>query len=144
MLLLDLGIDMKLIIAGSRTIPKEKALWEFLKRTTPHGDFGLWLQFKGNDIKELVTGCCHNGADQIPFMLEKWWDNSGYSLGFDITSFPADWGSRGLAAGPIRNKEMAEYADALLLIWDGESKGSASMKNEMELQKKPIYEIIIK
>lgn len=58
--------------------------------------------------------------------------------------FPADWKAHGKAAGPIRNKQMAEYADALLLIWDGESKGSASMKNEMLKLNKPVYEVIIK
>jgi hypothetical protein len=58
--------------------------------------------------------------------------------------FPADWDKHGKAAGHIRNKQMAEYADALLLIWDGESRGSANMKSQMEKLKKPVYEIILK
>jgi len=47
-------------------------------------------------------------------------------------------------AGHRRNRQMAEYADALLLIWDGESGGSASMKKEMLKLKKPIYEVTFK
>jgi hypothetical protein len=39
---------------------------------------------------------------------------------------------------------MAEYADALLLIWDGESKGSLNMKQRMIGLKKPVYEVVLK
>ncbi len=68
-----------------------------------------------------------------------WKDFGGF-----LKEFPPDWEKHGKAAGPIRNKEMAEYADALLLIWDGKSRGSASMKKEMEKLEKPIYEVILK
>jgi len=33
----------------------------------------------------------------------------------------------GNAAGPIRNKQMAEYADALVAVWDGKSRGTKNM-----------------
>ncbi len=58
--------------------------------------------------------------------------------------FTANWIEHGKAAGPIRNRQMAEYADVLLLIWDGKSKGSANMKKEMQKLKKPIYEVILR
>jgi hypothetical protein len=32
-----------------------------------------------------------------------------------------------MAAGPIRNRLMAENADVLIAFWDGLSKGTASM-----------------
>ena len=35
----------------------------------------------------------------------------------------------GRAAGPIRNKEMANNADALIAFWDGQSRGTRSMIN---------------
>jgi hypothetical protein len=38
-----------------------------------------------------------------------------------------DWESFGKAAGPIRNEEMADNAEALLAIWDGSSRGTISM-----------------
>ena len=41
--------------------------------------------------------------------------------------FPADWEHHGKAAGPIRNAEMAEVADALIAFWDGQSRGTKSM-----------------
>ena len=40
---------------------------------------------------------------------------------------PADWELHGKAAGPIRNAEMAEVADALIAFWDGKSPGTKSM-----------------
>ena len=58
--------------------------------------------------------------------------------------FEADWEQYGKSAGPIRNGEMAEYADALLLIWDGESRGSANMKEQMQRRNKPVFELILK
>lgn len=61
-----------------------------------------------------------------------------------VKEFPADWDKFGKGAGPIRNKQMADYADALLLIWDGESRGSANMKSQMEKLGKPIYEVILR
>jgi hypothetical protein len=39
---------------------------------------------------------------------------------------------------------MAEEGDELLIIWDGESKGSANMKSQMLLLKKPVHEIILR
>jgi hypothetical protein len=39
---------------------------------------------------------------------------------------------------------MAEYADALLLIWDGSSRGSANMRQQMERRGKPVYEVILR
>lgn len=47
--------------------------------------------------------------------------------------FMADWTTHGKAAGPIRNRTMAEHADALVAIWNGESPGT---KNMIETAKK--------
>jgi hypothetical protein len=40
---------------------------------------------------------------------------------------PALWDQFGKSAGFRRNVEMAEYADALVLVWDGKSRGSGHM-----------------
>lgn len=50
-----------------------------------------------------------------------------------VAQFPADWDQHGRAAGPIRNKAMARYADAhadrgvLLAVIDYPSSGTESM-----------------
>lgn len=47
--------------------------------------------------------------------------------GTSLRIFPADWDTYGKSAGHIRNGEMAEVGDGLLLFWDGVSKGSNDM-----------------
>lgn len=54
--------------------------------------------------------------------------------GLRYKGFMADWKKYLRAAGPIRNGEMADYVDELLLIWNGCSRGSKSMKKEMMKQ----------
>jgi hypothetical protein len=61
-----------------------------------------------------------------------------------LTIMQADWEKHGKSAGPIRNRQMAEFADELLLIWDGKSKGSANMKKTMEKLGKPVIEWVVK
>jgi hypothetical protein len=47
--------------------------------------------------------------------------------------FPADWDTHGKSAGYIRNRQMAEYADAVILMPGG--KGTASMHKEADRMK---------
>lgn len=58
--------------------------------------------------------------------------------------YPANWSKFGKKAGPIRNTQMAEVADALLLIWDGKSVGSSNMKKQMLAKDKPVFECVLK
>ncbi len=44
-----------------------------------------------------------------------------------IKKFPANWTAYGMSAGYKRNQQMAENADALIALWDGESKGTKHM-----------------
>lgn len=56
-----------------------------------------------------------------------------------VKQFPADWDQFGKAAGHIRNKQMAEYADALVAVWDGKSPGTKNMITTMQSLNKPVY-----
>ncbi len=112
---------MKLIITGTRNTADAAdevccALWEFeLAR----------------DVTELVSGASGN----VDLAGEEWAREND----IPIKRFPADRDKHGKAAGPIRNREMAEYANALLAGWDGESKGTANMILEMHRQGKPVF-----
>ena len=52
---------------------------------------------------------------------------------------PADWNKYGKSAGYKRNEEMANIADAALVIWDGESRGSKHMIDIAKKQKLQVY-----
>lgn len=68
---------------------------------------------------EIVSGMS-DGADRLG---ELYAEENGYG----IKEFSADWANHGDSAGPIRNKQMAEYANALIAFWDGSSKGTKIM-----------------
>ena len=121
-----------LIIAGSRHICKYRAFYEFYK----------WMEsqqiFRVPEV--MITGECPTGPDQVPHLFAA----SESDKYVTIESFPPNWEQFGNRAGPIRNRKMAERGDKLLLIWDGKSKGSLDMKNQMEKLRKPVIEIILK
>jgi len=100
---------MKTIIAGGRTLV-DPSLVEGAMATCP------WTP------TEIVSG----GASGVDGLGEAW----ATSNNIPIQRFPAQWKKHGRAAGPIRNREMAEYAEALVAIWDGKSKGTKSMIGE--------------
>lgn len=56
-----------------------------------------------------------------------------------IKPFPANWDKYGRAAGPIRNSQMANYADSLICCWDGKSRGSKNMIETMQKMSKLVY-----
>lgn len=47
--------------------------------------------------------------------------------GVPVKQFPANWEKYGKSAGYRRNEEMAQCADALIAVWDGQSKGTKHM-----------------
>ena len=100
---------MKVIIAGGRDFNDFPALVSAVRQR---------VQDVTTPIEVVCGGAA--GADALgKLMAEK--------EGWEVAMFPADWSKHGRAAGPIRNKEMAEYADCLIAFWDGESRGTKSM-----------------
>ena len=97
---------MKTIISGGRN-------YELTRKDV---DF-IWTL----PITEVVSGHCNSGAD---YWGEMWAGNNNIPLKL----FPADWEKHGKAAGPIRNRQMAEYAEAVILFPGG--RGTDSMYQE--------------
>lgn len=97
---------MKTIIAGGRDITEYKHVECAVKGS-------------GFDITEVVSGCAR-GADTLG---EMWAKRNGAPL----AKFPADWEGLGRKAGHIRNCQMGDYAEALIALWDGESRGTKHM-----------------
>lgn len=97
---------MKTIIAGGRDIT----------------DYNLVLDAvhaSSFDITEIVSGGAR-GVDQLG-------ERIGREFNIPVKVFPADWDTHGKRAGPIRNAQMADYAEALIAVWDGQSRGTANM-----------------
>jgi len=103
---------MKVIIAGSRNIHLNSTqIAEIVNKST-------------FDITELVCG----GAKGIDWAGAIW----ARRHNIKIKWFRPDWQKYGKAAGPIRNKEMAEYAEGLIAVWNGQSRGTKNMIDEAE------------
>lgn len=100
---------MRVIIAGSREITDYPVLLELIESSE-------W------DITEVVSGGCRG----VDYMGESW----ARDKGIPVKLFAADWAAYGRLAGEIRNQEMARYADALILLWDGKSPGASCMLRE--------------
>ena len=98
---------MKLIIAGSRGLTNRGRI------------VATAMEMWDGDITEIVHGGCR-GIDEVGGL---WAIHNGIKP----IIFNPDWARHGKAAGPIRNNQMAKYADALVAIWDGESKGTWGM-----------------
>ena len=106
---------MKTIVAGSRGIDDYPLLQRVIA-TAP------WR------VTEVVSG----GARGVDRLGERW----AHEHGVAIKLFPAEWGRLGKKAGVLRNEQMARYAEALIAVWDGSSRGTRHMiqrATELEL-----------
>lgn len=130
---------MKCIIAGSRNINDYDIVVKAIKES-------------GFAISEIVSGEA-NGPDTIGITY-------GNKEGIKVSKFPARWDDTvdkpkneirfnkfgrayWVKAGFVRNIEMAEYADALILVWDGKSSGSKDMLKTARDYKLQVFEKII-
>ena len=104
------------IIAGSRNITD----YQLVLDAVAESNF---------EITEIVSGACLN--EDYGNAYSKGVDGLGeryaHENGIPTKYFPADWKMFGSYAGPRRNAEMAEYADALICIHKPDSRGSKNM-----------------
>jgi hypothetical protein len=111
---------MRIIVAGSRHI-KDYAL--------------VKSELDKYQVDEIISGTCR-GVDQLG-------ERYAEEHKIPVTKFKPNW-FYGKVAGSIRNKAMAEYAAPdgyLLLIWNGNSRGSANMKKWAETYELEIIEV---
>jgi hypothetical protein len=118
---------MKVIIAGSRTIPP-LAGYELVCMGT------RIAQMRGWEITEVVSGAAR-GVDAFG---QRWAEDQKIPL----KQFPAEWVAMGRRAGLARNVEMAKYADALIAITNG-SFGTRHMIRTAMARKMPMVVIAV-
>lgn len=103
---------MKVAIIGSRSL-----IIENLGKYIPDG------------ITEIVSG----GASGVDKCAEKYAAETGISL----TVFLPEYSKYGRAAPIIRNKQIIEYSDCVVALWDGVSRGTKNIIDEcMKVNKK--------
>lgn len=98
---------MKVIIAGSRNV--DNAV----------NHVGWAVYHSGFQITTVVSGTAR-GIDQAG-------ETYANHYKIPLIRFPAEWDIHGKSAGYKRNVMMAENADALIAIWDGQSRGTKHM-----------------
>ena len=98
----------KVIVAGSRT---------FNNYTLMKNKLDFYL--KNLKEVEIVSGTAY-GADKLGEKYAK-------EHNLPVKQFPANWNLYGKSAGYKRNEEMAKYADACVVFWDGVSRGTKLM-----------------
>ena len=97
---------MRVIIAGGREIHNYQLLLDA-------------VQEANLDITTVVSGGA-KGADALG-------ERYAEEMNLALNVYPANWTKYRRAAGPIRNRKMAENADALIALWDGKSHGTKNM-----------------
>lgn len=110
---------MKYIVAGGRNFNNRLIMFPILSKHI-------------NNMTDTIICGDACGADTLG---AEW----ATHFGIPIQHFPAHWDTYGKAAGFIRNAEMGDFADAAIIFWDGESKGTAHMIQAMKFSKKPYW-----
>lgn len=100
---------MNVIVAGSRGVTDYLQVVEAMSNATLFG---------------IVPTCVFSGtARGVDRLGERWASEQGVLIRY----FPADWDTLGKRAGYVRNAQMADSADALVALWDGDSRGTKHM-----------------
>jgi len=110
--------NMKVIIAGSRSLTGTDLISQAM----------IESNFK---ITEVVSGMAR-GIDQTAAQYAK-------KLNIPVKEFPM---ASELASSVTANwdlSRMANYADALIVVWDGHSKGTLNMMKAAKARAMPIY-----
>lgn len=113
--------DYRVIIAGGRN---------FYNYVTVKERCEYYLQNKLQTHNVIIVSGHATGADELG-------ERFAADHGLKCELYPAEWDKYGPSAGPRRNAQMAEVADALIAFWDGKSRGTKNMidtANKKDLQ----------
>jgi hypothetical protein len=108
---------MRLIVAGSRRITSYQVVSRAIDRVR-----------QSHEVTEIVCGDAR-GVDSLGRRYAQ-------EHGIRCVTFKPDWDKHGKSAGYLRNAEMGDYADGVLAVWDGVSRGTAHMIGYMRNKQK--------
>ena len=115
---------MKIAIIGSRSFSDYQELENKVQKFLAEWNCEL------NSSVEIVSGGAV-GADSLGEVFAQ-------NHHLEMISILPDWKKFGRGAGIVRNREIAETADAVIAFWDGASKGTKSTIDFFRDQKKKI------
>jgi hypothetical protein len=92
---------MKILVCGSRYWKDSKRIDDILSRV-------IFQVYHDNETTILEGGA--RGADRMAYLWAK-------ENGIECIEFPADWKKYGLAAGPIRNRQMLDEKPDMVLAF---------------------------
>jgi len=104
---------MKVIIAGSRSLTDWAVIRKFVDDVMKQVGPGV----------EFISGGAPGVDSMSAYLLKK--------AGREVRVFKPDWEGLGKRAGFARNTQMAQAGDVLFALWDGASKGTDHMIEEM-------------
>ena len=111
---------MIVCINGSRSLTDSRLLERAVKQA----------EQEGISISAIISG----GALGVDTLAK----NYAEANGIPFTPFVAEWSRYGKSAGYRRNEHMREAADALISVWDGESRGTKHLIDAMLRDQKPV------
>ena len=100
--------EYRLVVAGSRGFDDYDRLAAELDK-----------YLAGRSNVTIVSGTAR-GADRLG-------ERYAAEHNMRIERFPAEWGKYHKGAGPIRNQQMVQSADAVIVFWDNESTGTKNI-----------------
>lgn len=110
--------ERRLLVCGSRGITDKDWIFSQIE--------SYWYEHLACYSDPIMIEGAARGVDLIAkaYAVENNWK---------VEEYPADWEKHGRGAGYIRNDIMVKAADEVLILWDGESRGT---KNDIGLCKK--------
>ena len=105
------------MITGSRSIASRLVVYDVL-----------------NSVPWRISALIHGGARGVDKLSGTWAEDRG----IPVEVFNANW-SAGRGAGVDRNRLMLTSAQAVVAIWDGESRGTAHALRISLSSGKPVY-----
>lgn len=116
----------RILIAGSRTISDYSHLINAMNKAIEDGIIPPSSSF------EIVSG----SARGVDTLAKKYSED----IGVKITEFKPIYLHKNDKGAPLRrNIDMANYSDVLIAVWDGKSRGTLHMVNEMRNRGKKVY-----
>lgn len=125
------------IIAGSRSYEPPSTLSPHLhKQAIEYIDTLIDLAIKESGY--LISCAISGGAIGIDRGGERWAikNKIKYKVIRPVWKVNGIYNPRG---GMQRNSKMADIAEKLICVWDGQSAGSCNMIEEMRMRNKPVY-----